>query len=131
MEDNPKQSSMYQFFLYSRNNSKYFLRLIIAFIFLLLLSSLLGIFFILIMQGLIFTSLHLAFFFQPAFALVSKLIGLDNSEITFVPHKPKWWESPIWIINTLIFSLPLIAGIWFLIQEGFLNQNLIYLFFIK
>ncbi len=85
----------------------------------------------LILQGLIFTTLYLALFFKPAFIITAKLIGLDNSEIDYIPLKPKWWEYPIWIFKVFIWAIPSIVGFWFLIKNGFLSQNLIYQLFFK
>ena len=121
------KSSMHEHILYSRNNAKFLLWLIVRTLLILFIASLFGISFMLIAQGIILTSFYLAFFWYPAFIIIARLVNLDTSNIQFNALKTNLLHASLWLIQILIFGSPVIFGVWLLFSGGFLNQNLFYL----
>ena len=118
-------ASIFQLFK-SRNNSKYLLQGMCSLFFLNILVFILGFSFVLIFFGMFMLVPRLALFWEPAYNLITKLVGADQEETPFKPVKFYWWLVPV-VLPQIFFGYLIVGfGIWILIDKGFLGQNLIY-----
>ena len=109
------------------NISRNLLHLLFIYTLLDLLASLLGIAILFIVQGILMTSLRLAPFWKPAYNLNALLSGNPVIKTEFHPLSRPWWHIPFLVIMISLGLFLIGLGIWVLSNNGFWEQNLIYL----
>jgi hypothetical protein len=116
---------IFQNILRSNNSSKYLLTGMVNMILILLATSLLGISFMLMAQGVLLVSFSLANFWKPAFIFTSKIVGFNDTDVEFSTLSLKWWQIPIWLIRIGARVMLIGVGVWVIIRYGFCGQNFI------
>jgi hypothetical protein len=105
----------------------------------LILFSLIGSFFALIFLGFGFfvifigaemTCIRLAMISSPIGRFVGRIILLQPGEPIFPSVVIPVWRKIILMIPLLVYVPMIIIGLWILLQNGFMHQNIIYLIFL-
>lgn len=103
------------------------LRLAVIYAYFSFITILMGMAFYIIFSGIFFFLIKMAFFWEPAFKLTAKLIGVQDLQWEYQPKHDPWF---IWLLQGISISLRITVvglGIWLLIRLGFLHQNLLYI----
>jgi hypothetical protein len=96
-----------------------------------LFSIPLGIFFWLIFHGIFWGLLGLAPYWKPAYLLTATIAGAEKTDREFKPMQIHWVVFPFKCLSIGARFTTAAIGIWLVFRIGFLQQNLIYLLFIK
>lgn len=92
-----------------------------------LIALALGIAFLFIVHGLIFTLFFLARYWSPAYGVLTRLLGRHENAQVFTPLPITWWRIPLLIVNVGMRLALIVIGLWVLYSGGFWGQNLIYI----
>ena len=108
----------------NKSNPQQFFRLWIIVVVLELSAMALGIAFFLMVHGLIFGIAWFVPFWEPAHRIYSKVLNTQASE--FVRAPIPWWRVILLIVKALLVLFFFYLGIKYLMEDGFLGQNIIY-----
>lgn len=91
----------------------------------------LGFGFYLIVFGLLMVLVRLAFLYHPARQLLTIMVGLSEEESVFKHFTGPLWGKIFILIPALFWLGTSFVGLWLLLRNGFLAQNIIYLLFFR
>ena len=91
-----------------------------------LVAIALGLAFFFIVHAIIFGAAWFALYWRPAYQIYTKVLNIQDSEFVTVPIP--WWRTIILSVKAIIVIFFLYFGIKTLLTNGFLAQNLIYIF---
>jgi hypothetical protein len=112
--------------VFSRRN---LLRIMLISVLLLIVSFLLGIAFVLIVTGVWNIFLRLSLYNQTLYTILIRLLGSNLDPTGYVAPPVSKRRLIFSIARSLLWLVLVVVGIWIILREGFLGQNLIYLMF--
>jgi ABC-type arginine transport system permease subunit len=107
-------------------NTKQIVRLWVIVAILEIVAIALGLAFFFIVHAIIFGVAWFALYWRPAHQVYTKALNIQDNEFVRVPIP--WWRTVILSVKAIIVIFFLYFGIKTLITNGFLAQNLIYIF---
>jgi hypothetical protein len=90
-----------------------------------LIALVLGFAFLLIMNGLLMGFIRIAIYWQPAWKLLIRFLGIQNTSTVLSPPNIRWWQYITISIHVGLRITLIGVGIWMLHRTGFCGQNLI------
>ena len=128
---NQSKQSSFQVLSLGMLQSRVLLRLMFIYGYFSFLSILIGLAFWLIFSGIFWVVFKLAPYWEPAYKITAKLMGVRDIDKEFTPVRFLWYLVPLHCISIGVRASMIGFGIWMLIRMGFLQQNLIYMLFVK
>jgi hypothetical protein len=90
-----------------------------------LVALVFGFAFLLIMNGLLMGFIRIAIYWQPAYRLLIRVVGVHNTSPVLSPPYIRWWQYITLSIHMGLRIVLIGVGIWILFRTGFCGQNLI------
>ena len=107
-------------------------RLILIFSIISILAMMvLGFAFYLIVIGIMMASIRLSSIFRPIRRFIAWISGVSEDKSIFPKINKPFWTKLMFVWHIIPYFGLVIFGVWLLVKNGFLSQNLIYFLFIR